>query len=273
MGDLGIVRIADASDARLHDFVGLKDVGLRRSLEADDGLYVAEGAVVIGRALDAGHRPRALLASDATAASAVALAASRAPVYVVPGEVMRRVAGFDVHRGCLASFERPPVPSPADVVRGATRVMLLEDLTDPGNVGAVFRSAAALGADAVIVSNRCADPLYRHAIRASMGAVFHVPWTRVRDWQDALDQLTVAGFAIAVLSPRDDAVDITEWADRRPRRAALLVGAEAHGVRPRTHARGDAVVRIPMAGGVGSLNVATAAALALWVLGPGAPPR
>lgn len=265
-----VVRIADASDARLRDFVGLRDAGLRRSLEAEHGLYVAEGAVVAGRALAAGHRPRAFLGSGATVGEAAPLAPPGVPVYVVPGDVMRALAGFDVHRGFLASFERPPLPEPADVVRGATRVVLLEDLADPGNVGAVFRSVAALGADAVIVSNRCADPLYRHAVRASMGAVFQVPWTRVRDWQGFLSALAQMDFSIAVLSPQDDAHDLGEWAARPARRVALLVGAEARGVRPRTRARGDAVVRIPMANGVGSLNVATAAAVAMWALGPGA---
>ena len=269
MPDPRVVPIDDPADPRVAEFTTLTDAGLRRSREAAEGLYIAEGATVARRAIAAGHRVRAFLVPPGTAADAAALAPAGVPVYTAGPAVMRAVAGFDVHRGRLASMERPDPRSLADVARGARRLMLLEDLADASNVGAVFRSAAALGADGVVVSNRCADPLYRRAVRVSMGTVFQVPWTRVRDWGDAVEWLRNVGFVVVVLSPTNNTTTLDAMAADPPRRLALVVGAEGPGVRPRTLThRADVVAGIPMAGGVSSLNAATAAAVAMWALRP-----
>jgi tRNA G18 (ribose-2'-O)-methylase SpoU len=178
--------------------------------------------------------------------------------------VLERLTGFHVHRGALASMHRPALPAPLDLVRGARRVAVLEDIVDHTNVGAVFRGCAAMGVDAVLVSPRCADPLYRRSVRVSMGTVFQVPWTRLEPWPGGLEQLRDAGFTVAALALDPAAVDLDEFARRRPDRLALMLGTEGDGLSRRSVAAADVVVRIPMAGGVDSLNVAAAAAVAFW---------
>lgn len=264
------ILITDPTDERLRDFVGLTDVKLRRVLEPEGGLYLAESEKVIRRALAAGHRPRALLMGErwlTDLADVVEQAeADGVPVYTGSAQVIEGITGYNLHRGALASMHRPELPSLADVLDGARRVLVIEDVVDHTNVGAIFRSAAALGTDAVLVTPRCADPLYRRAIRVSMGTVFQVPWTRVEPWPAGIEDLRAAGFTVAALALADDALGLDELAADAPERLALVLGTEGDGLARRTLGRVDVTVTIPMAGGVDSLNVAAAGAVAAWEL-------
>lgn len=266
----GVTWVEDPADERVRDYLRLTDVALRRVLEPREGLYLAESEKVIRRALGAGHRMRSLLMAPRWVTDLADLVsdavASDVPVYVAAPAVIEEMTGFHLHRGALASMHRPVLPQPEEVLDGARRVAVLEDVVDHTNVGAVFRSAAALGVDAVLVTPRCADPLYRRSVRVSMGTVFQVPWTRIPDWPASLDRLQTAGFTVAALALGADAVDLDELAAAPPERLALVLGTEGDGLSPRTVAAADVVVRIPMAGGVDSLNVAAASAVAFWAL-------
>jgi tRNA G18 (ribose-2'-O)-methylase SpoU len=259
------LRLADASDPRLADYVRLTDVHLRRSLEAAHGLFIAEGEKVIGRAIAAGYPVRSILvADDKLAAIADAAQLVDAPLYVLPAEQVAQLTGYRVHRGALASMQRLPLPAPPDVLAGARRLVVLEDIVDHANVGAVFRCVAALGFDAVLLAPRCADPLYRRAVKVSMGAVLQVPYARLSDWRDGLASLRAAGFRLLALTPDPAAVPIAEVSP--PDRLALLIGTEGTGLSDRWSAAADQAVRIPMSRGVDSLNVAAAAAIACYLL-------
>ena len=267
--------VTDRDDPRLTDYVGLTDVALRLRVEAANGLYIAESSTVVARALRAGHRPRSVLIAPRWLPELEAVLADlpgddAVPVYLADEPVLEAITGFHVHRGALAAMHRPALPPVADVLAGARdgagarRVAVLEDVVDHTNVGAAFRSAAALGVDAVLVTPRCADPLYRRSVRVSMGTVFQVPWTRIDPWPEGVATLRDAGFVTASLALSDDAITLDELVADPPERLALVLGAEGHGLKPATVAAGDLTVRIPMAGGVDSLNVAAAAAVAFW---------
>ncbi len=267
-----LVPIDDAADERLADYVAMTDVALRSRTEPERGLFVAESAEVLRRAVDAGCAPRSFLL-DAVRVDELGDVLARfpqVPVYVASQEVLRSVTGFRVHRGILASMQRPVSPTVDALLdalpAGRARVVVLEDLVDHTNVGAAFRSVAALGADAVVVAPRCADPLYRRSVRVSMGTVFAVPWARSVDWPGDLALLRDRGFVVAALALSDGSVPLDVFAASAPDRVALLLGAEGDGLSSRAVAASDVVVRIPMAGGVDSLNVAAACAVALWSL-------
>ncbi len=265
----GQLLITDASDPRLADYVSLTDVRLRRSLEAEHGLFIAEGEKVIARAIAAGYPVRSILvAADRLASLAAAAAGCEAPVYVLPPEVDERLTGYHVHRGALASMQRVPLPAVADLVASARRIVVLEDIVDHANVGAIFRCVAALGFDAVLLAPRCADPLYRRSVRVSMGAVLAVPYARLPDWRDGLDELRAAGFRLLGLTPDPAALPIGELAGPAARggKIALLLGGEGTGLSGRWLAAADQAVRIPMSRGIDSLNVAAAAAIACYLL-------
>lgn len=271
-GAVRIERVESADDERLADYRDLTDVALRRRLEPEGGLYIAESAKVIGRAVAAGHRPRSVLVQEKWLDDvAEILGGTDTPVYVVSPEVAESLTGYAVHRGALAAMHRPPLPPIADVVRDARLVVVLEDIVDHTNVGAIFRAAAGLGADAVLISPRCADPLYRRSVRVSMGTVFQVPWTRLPEWTEARGILHQQGLHLAALALAEDAVTLDAFAASRPERVALLLGAEGDGLSRRALAAADTVVTIPMAGGVDSLNVAAASAVAIWALRSGRP--
>ena len=259
------VRVADAGDPRLADYVSLTDVHLRRSLEAAQGLFIAEGEKVIRRAIAAGYPLRSLLvAADKLATIDDVAAGSDAPLYVLPAQAAEQLTGFRVHRGALASMQRLPLPAVGEVVAAARRIVVLEDIVDHANVGAVFRCVAALGFDAVVLAPRCADPLYRRAVKVSMGAVLAVPYARLADWHGGLAELRAAGFRLLALTPDPAATAI---ADVEPAgKLAVLVGGEGHGLSARWLAAADLAVRIPMSRGVDSLNVASAAAIACYLL-------
>ena len=265
---MNVIEIVDADDPRLADYRDLTDVALRRVLEPGGGLYIAESAKVLERALRAGHHPRSVLVQQKWLPDVAVLLGddSATPVYVVAPKVAESLTGYAVHRGALAAMHRPPPASVADVVAGARTVVVLEDIVDHTNVGAAFRSAAALGADAVLISPRCADPLYRRSVRVSMGTVFQVPWTRLPEWPEARSILSGLGFHLAALALSEDAVSVDEFAIDRPERVALLMGSEGDGLSRRALQAADTVVTIPMAGGVDSLNVAAATAVAIWAL-------
>lgn len=257
-----------AGDERLSPYANLTDVELRRRIEPERGLYIAEGAKVIARAIGAGHSPISVLVSERWLASVSPLVAPTTPILVASEQELEAITGFNVHRGALAAMSRPELPTVPDLVRDARRVVVLEGIVDHTNIGAMFRSVAGLGADAVIVSPTCADPLYRRSIKVSMGTVFQVPWTRAEDWPGVLDELREAGFAVAGLALSADAVALQDYAKGTPNRVALLLGAEGDGLSRAALAAVDTVVTIPMAGGVDSLNVGAAAAVAMWALRP-----
>ncbi|HTU77097.1 MAG TPA: RNA methyltransferase [Trebonia sp.] len=277
---LRTIAIGDASDPRLADYTRLTDVSLRTSLEAENGLFIAEGSKVIGRAVRAGYPVRSVLVGESRIADLGPLSEAAGlneggrdvPVYVVPDAVAERLTGYRVHRGALASLERVELPSVASVLSTARRVLVLEDLVDHGNVGAIFRCAAALGIDAVILSPRCADPLYRRSVKVSMGAVFAIPCARMTDWYDGLASVREAGFTVLALTPDDRAAPIGAVLARLPgQRAALLLGTEGDGLSSRWLHEADQAVRIAMspgarAAGVDSLNVVAAAAIACSLL-------
>ncbi len=263
------VRVTEAGDPRLADYVSLTDVRLRRSLEAAEGLFIAEGEKVIRRAIAAGYPVRSLLVAEDKLATIEDLAAScPAPLYLLPAATAEQLTGYRVHRGALASMQRLPLPPMATVLAGATRIVVLEDIVDHANVGAVFRCVAALGFDGVVLAPRCADPLYRRAVKVSMGAVLAVPYARLDDWRGGLAGLRAAGFRLLALTPDPAAVPIgtVSASVHADDKLALLIGSEGSGLSDRWLDAADELVRIPMSRGVDSLNVASAAAIACYLL-------
>ena len=279
--------IGATAGSLLADYTSLTDVALRRRIETERGLYMAESTKVVARAVEAGHAPRSFLMTERHLEEMRPVIAAAAgtggcgdggpvPVLIAPEGLLESITGFHLHRGALAAMNRPVLADVDELLasacggRGARRVAVLEDLVDHTNVGAAFRSAAALGVDAVLVTPRCADPLYRRSVRVSMGTVFQVPWTRISRWP-AGDELHDAGFTVAALALSDDSVSLEDFAasptcTAANSRVALVLGTEGDGLSRRTIAVADRVVRIPMAGGVDSLNVAAAAAVAFWAL-------
>jgi tRNA G18 (ribose-2'-O)-methylase SpoU len=276
------IEITDPADERVRDYFTLTDVALRTKVEPARGLYLAESEKVIRRALAAGHRPRSFLMGErwlTDLSDLVEQAESEGvPVYYAQAGVIEAMTGFHLHRGALASMHRPPLADPAvllpDLLRRnagsgkATRVVILEDIVDHSNVGAVLRSVAALGVDAVLITPRCADPLYRRAVRVSMGTVFQVPWTRIDHLPAGLQVLRDNGFTVAAFALGDGAVSLDDLAADQPDRLAVIFGTEGEGLSRLAIKGADLVVRIPMAGGVDSLNMAAACAVAIWALRP-----
>jgi tRNA G18 (ribose-2'-O)-methylase SpoU len=261
-----LTEITDADDPRLADYRELRDVQLRTHLESEHGLFLAEGEKVVRRAVEAGFEPRSfLMAPRWLDGLADVLATSDAPCYVVSESLAERVTGFHVHRGALASLARRPLPSVDQVLDDARHVLVLEDVVDHTNVGAIFRCGAAFGFDAVLLAPRCADPLYRRSIKVGMGAVFTTPWTRLPDWYDALPGLSSRGFTTVALTLAEDAVPLDDAVSGLDR-VALVLGSEGHGLSPRWESAADRRAVIPMREGIDSLNVAAAAAVACYVV-------
>ena len=268
-----VIPVSDPDDPRLDDYRSLTDTALRRRNEPEGGLYMAESAKVIARAVRAGHRPRSVLTQEkwldavADALDGVGSGAET-PVYAASAEVSETVTGFAIHRGPLAAMHRPALLSVAEVLQRArpdrARIAVLEGLTDHTNVGAVFRSAAALGVDAVLVTPDCADPLYRRSVRVSMGTVFQVPWTRIRAWPEGMRELQDAGFVVAGMTLGEGAIELDDLVAEDHPRLAMILGTEGDGIRPATDALLDRRVTIPMTGDVDSLNVAAASAVAFY---------
>lgn len=262
--------VEDPADERVADFVLLTDPDLRRRREqsggADGGFFIAEGELVIRQLLRSAYRVRSLLLTPPRLASLEAdLAPLDVPVFVAGQEVVNAISGFHLHRGALAAAERGAPLDPWAVMAAAELLVVAEGLNDHENLGALFRNAAAFGAGGILLDPTSADPLYRRSVRVSMGHVLRVPFARVTGWPRPLSELRASGFEVLALTPATDAVDICS-VPRRPRQA-LVVGAEGPGLSPAALAAADVRVRIPMAPGVDSLNVATAAAVALHHLG------
>ena len=259
------VEISDPADPRLSDYRDLRDVQLRQSLEAEHGLFLAEGEKVVRRAVLAGFPVRSfLMAPRWIDGLADVIGPADAPCFVVEEALAEQVTGFHVHRGALASLARTPLPSVTEVLEGARTIVVCEDIVDHTNVGAIFRSAAALGVDAVLLAPRCADPLYRRSVKVAMGAVFAVPWTRLSDWYDALTLVAEHGFTTVALTLTPDALPLEE-AVAGLDKVALVLGSEGHGLSPRWESTAQRCAVIPMRPGIDSLNVAAATAVACYV--------
>lgn len=278
-----IVTIATLDDPRLDAYARLTETQLRSRLEPEKALFIAESGKVIERALESGMQPLSLLMEEKRLDAMRPLVDDlndrfpELPLFIAPRDQMERLIGFDLTRGALGAFRRPALPSVEGVVGKARRIAVLENITNHTNVGAIFRSAAALGVDAVLVTPECYDPFYRRAVRVSMGAVFQIPWTRIGD-EDAVPGgkgawaasgmalLHELGFKTAAFALSDDSVPLDDPRLAAEDRLALVFGTEGDGLAPETLARCDYTVRIPMAHGVDSLNVAAASAVAFWEL-------
>jgi len=262
------VTVGDPADERLSDYRGLTDVALRTKFEPPHGLFIAESELVIRRALEAGYRPRSMvMAPEWLERMSPLVADVDAPVYAASYDVLRELTGFNVHRGALASFHRKALPTLEELLSSASRVVVLEDMVSHTNLGAIFRCAAALGMDGIVLSPSSADPLYRRSVRVSMGAVFALPYARAESWPDALDDIGTAGFTRVALTPSDDAASIDAVAEGNNDRLALIFGSEGPGLSEGALKRADVRARIPMSADVDSLNVAAAAAVTFYVLG------
>lgn len=252
-------------------FTERSETRLRHIFEPEEGLFIAESPLVIGRALDAGYRPFAMLLDEREAADSPLLPhVGDIPVYTAPEAVLRQLTGFPLVRGALCAMHRLPLPSPETLCAGAKRIAVLEHVVNPTNVGAIMRSAAALHIDAVLLTPACSDPLYRRAARVSMGTVFQIPWTYLgTDAQQGTDlaRLHAMGFRTAAMALSDKAVPVDDPALCSEERLAVILGTEGEGLHPETIAQSDYTVCIPMAHGVDSLNVAAASAVAFWALG------
>ena len=266
-----IVPVEKASDSRLSDYIRLRDVSLRKLLETEQGLFIAEGDKVIRRAVQAGYRPRSFLLAERwlPGMADVTQRWPDAPIYLMTEQLVETVTGFHVHRGALASLHREQRHRLEDLLE-CDRVVVVEDVVDHANVGAIIRNAAGLGWDGVILAPRAADPLYRRSIKVSMGAVFSLPWARLRDWAGAPGLLRQSGFRTVALTLAPNAVDLDSVHAElgAQERVAILLGAEGGGLSAAWTGGAELRAKIPMSPGIDSLNVAAASAIACYVLGP-----
>ena len=269
-----IVEIKDISAPELDMFARLTEAQLRSRVEPEKGIFIAESTKVIRRALDAGCEPVALLMERKHIAGQAADIIARCPnvpVYTADQEVLTGLTGYQLTRGILCAMRRPKLPAVEAVCAGAHRVAVLEGIVDSTNVGAIFRSAAALHMDAVLLTPTCCDPLNRRAARVSMGTVFQVPWTRIgndpAEWpHPGIERLSSLGFKTAAMALTEDSVSIEDPMLAGEEKLAIILGTEGDGLAERTIADSDYAVRIPMSHGVDSLNVAAASAVAFWQL-------
>ena len=262
-----IIELNDFNDPRLDVYARLSEAQLLNREHPEEGIFIAESPKVIDRALDAGCVPLSVLVEDKHVEGEARQVLARCgdiPVFAAPFDLLTQLTGFKLTRGLLCAMRRPPCPTVAEVCKGARRVAVLENVMNPTNVGAIFRSAAALNMDAVLLTNGCSDPLYRRSIRVSMGTVFQVPWA----WLEGdIAQLKELGFKTAAMALSDDSVTIKDEALLAEERLAIVLGTEGDGLAEKTIADCDYTVRIPMTHGVDSLNVAAASAVAFWQLG------
>ena len=264
-----ITEITDLADPALDDYLRMTDVRLRSRVEVERGLFMAESFEVISRAMDGGMAPRSFLMSEKWLAKFAPLYERfpEVPVFVGAEPLLEQLTGFHLHRGALAAMQRPVLPAVEELLTatgGRSRIAVLENLVDHTNVGACFRSAAAMGVDAVLVTPQCADPLYRRSIRVSMGTVFQVPWTRIENWPASVHDLQEAGYVVAGLTLGECAITLDDLAAEDHENLALVLGSEGHGLMGSTDRALDRRVTIPMQHGVDSLNVAAASAVAFY---------
>lgn len=265
-----IIHLETASDPRVSDYVSLTDVQLRKAKEPAEGLYIAESPKVVRRSLAAGHRPRSFFVSEKRRPEVQDVLDDHPgiPAYVGTAAMLEEITGINLHRGAMAAMHRPEPAHIPSLLAGARRVAVLENISDHTNIGAIFRSAAALGVDAVLISPRCGDPLYRRSIRVSMGAVFQIPWARLPDGPGGLGLLHGAGFTTAALALEPDSLTIHDLAARNEEKLALILGSEGYGLSQETLSAAELSVMIPMHAGVDSLNVAAASAVAFFATVP-----
>lgn len=278
---LNIIEIDSLHEPSLEIYMNLSENQLYHFREPERGLFIAESPKVIERALDAGYKPVSMLAETREIRKEAAgifkrigdMVGEPIPVYTAPEPVLRELTGFPLTRGCLCAMERRALPTIRETIQNASRIVVLEQVVNPTNVGAIFRSAAALGMDAVLLTHGCSDPLYRRAIRVSMGTVFQIPWTFIGDRKEpgwphpGLEILAQMGFKTAAMALREDSVSITDPALCNASKLAVVLGTEGDGLAADTIASCDHTVMIPMHHGVDSLNVAAASAVAFWQLG------
>ena len=269
-----IIEITDFNDPALDIYARLTENQLLSREDPDKALFIAESPKVVERALNAGYQPVSVLVEDkhiAGEAKEVIARCGEIPVYTAPFDVLTQLTGFKLTRGVLCAMKRPKLPTVEEVCKDARRIAILENVMNPTNVGAIFRSAAALGMDAVLLTPACSNPLYRRAIRVSMGTVFQVPWTflgsETDHWpQPGLDRLKAMGFRTAAMALSDDSISIRDPRLQACQKLAIILGTEGDGLAQGTIADCDFTVRIPMTHGVDSLNVASASAVAFWQL-------
>lgn len=269
-----IIHISDFNDPALDIYVRLTGAQLRNKLEPEKGIFIAESPTVIEVAMQGGCEPVSILTDERLLGGAVEKIIEKCgdiPVYTASRELLTQMTGFELTRGALCAMRRPALPSVEELLSGARRVAVLEGVTDSTNIGALFRSAAALGVDAVLVTPTCCDPLCRRAVRVSMGTVFLVPWTRIgdtaADWPEAgMTRLNSLGFKTVAMALTDKSVSIDDPRLKDEERLAIILGTEGDGLSKKTIADCDYTVRIPMRHGVDSLNVAAAGAVAFWEL-------
>ena len=269
-----IVTITDFQAPELDVYARLTEAQLLNRHCLQEGLFIAESPLVIGRALDAGFEPVSFLMEQRhikTQAAPLLKRCPEVPVYTAPLDVLTQLTGFQLTRGMLCAMRRRPLPTPEELCRSARRIAVLEDVMNPTNVGAIFRSAAALGMDAVLLTPGCSNPLYRRSARVSMGTVFQIPWTylgsEMSQWpHPGLDTLHQAGFTTCAMALREDSLSIDDPLLRRQEKLAVVLGTEGDGLKEDTNAQCRYTVRIPMSHGVDSLNVAAASAVAFWQL-------
>ena len=269
-----IIEIRDFDAPELDIYARYTEGQLLNRHEPEKGIFIAESPLVIGRALDSGCEPISILVEKRQVEHQAkemiewcGKICERIPVFMAPFDVLTKLTGFALTRGMLCAMRRPPHPPLEQVCRHARRIAVLEHVVNPTNVGAIFRSAAALNMDAVLLTDDCSDPLYRRAIRVSMGTVFQVPWTFLRPGIDLTKQLHEFGFRTAAMALREDSVSIADPILEREARLAVVLGTEGEGLAADTISNCDYTVRIPMSHGVDSLNVAAASAVAFWQLG------
>ena len=256
-----IVAVTDLDDPRLQDYRHLREPSRRMGIERAHGMFVVEGHLSVAALLDSSFQARSILVTQEQAHRYSGV--TDVPVFALPAREIERVTGVHFHRGVLAAANRPALPSVAEIARGANRLLVLEGVNDHENVGSLFRNAAAFGVDGVVLDPTTADPLYRRATRVSLGHVLRVPFARASAWPDALTELRAHGSTVVALTPAPGAESLVALAAEPPPRVALVVGAEGPGLTVAAQRQADRCVRVPMAGGVDSVNVATAAAIVL----------
>lgn len=271
-----IIKVTTLDDPNLKIYTSLTQAQLRNRLEPEKGIFIAESPKVIGTALDCGYEPLSMLTEERHIngdAREVIARCGDIPVYTADRELLNSLTGYELTRGVLCAFRRPLPKTPAEITANASRIAVLEDIADSTNIGAIFRSAAALGVDAVLITPSCCDPLCRRAIRVSMGTVFQVPWAQIgedfADWHShGAELLRNLGFKSAAMALSDDSIGVDNPVLKSEPKLALVLGTEGDGLAKHTIASCDYTVKIPMQNGVDSLNVASAAALAFWETRP-----
>ncbi len=269
---MNIIEIKDFGDNRLDVYARLNENQLLNRDRPKDGIFIAESPKVVERALDAGYEPISMLLEkkhiDGEAKQIIEKAGD-IPVFTAEFDILTQITGFKLTRGVLCAMHRKDLPSPESVYENASRIAVLEDVMNPANVGAAIRSAAALGFDGVLLTAECSNPLYRRAIRVSMGTVFQIPWTILgrNNWPDEITKLKKRGFAVASMALKENCVDIDDEKLNSEEKIAVILGTEGEGLKDETIEMSDYVIKIPMGHGVDSLNVAAASAVAFWQLG------